>query len=317
MGAANCVTAAASARSEDQFMNQQFHFISGLPRSGSTLLAAVLKQNPRFYAGMTSPVGSLMGALQSQFSAGSEFGPVIETEVRRRLLRGLFENYYHNRTADQVVFDSNRLWCAKLPSVKDLYPRAKVIACVRNVAWVMDSLECLYRANPFENTKLFGDDLERNTVYSRVETLAQGGRLVGFAYSALKEAYYGEHADSLLLVEYELLTQAPEKVMRLVYDFLGERWFAHDFANLSYDAPEFDQALGLAGLHHVRSKIALEPRRTVLPPDLFEQYSKLSFWNDGRASAAHVIRAQTPAPASYANSRLSQRQSQEQAHASN
>jgi sulfotransferase len=29
------------------------HFISGLPRAGSTLLSAILRQNPRFRAGMT------------------------------------------------------------------------------------------------------------------------------------------------------------------------------------------------------------------------------------------------------------------------
>src|SRR3546814_6586371 len=56
-------------------------------------------------------------------------------------------------------------------------------------------LERLYRANPFENTKLFNDDDERNTVYSRCETLAQRNRLVGFAWTALKEAYYGENAE--------------------------------------------------------------------------------------------------------------------------
>jgi sulfotransferase len=307
-------------------MANQFHFISGLPRSGSTLLGAVLRQNPRFDAGMTSPVGSLLGALQAHFSAGSEFGPVVEVDVRRRLLWGLFDSYYGARDGgardggardgDRVVFDSNRCWCAKLPSVKDLYPGAKVIACVRNVAWVMDSIERLYRANPFENTKLFNDDVERNTVYSRVETLAQGGRLVGFAYNALKEAYYGEHADSLLLVEYELLTQAPEKVMRLIYEFLGERWFEHDFANVAYDAPAFDQALGLAGLHRVRPVIAPEPRRSVLPPDLFEQYSKLSFWHDGRGSAAHVIRAQTSAACELPAQRMPL-QFKERSHASN
>ena len=33
----------------------QYHFISGLPRSGSTLLSAILLQNPRFHAGMSSP----------------------------------------------------------------------------------------------------------------------------------------------------------------------------------------------------------------------------------------------------------------------
>jgi len=29
----------------------RYHFISGLPRSGSTLLAAILRQNLRFHAG--------------------------------------------------------------------------------------------------------------------------------------------------------------------------------------------------------------------------------------------------------------------------
>lgn len=273
--------------------SQKFHFISGLPRSGSTLLAALLRQNPRFHAGMTSPVGALFSGMQSQFSAGSEFAPVIDVVQRRRLLRGIFESYYADQADKEVIFDTNRLWCSRLPALLDLFPSAKVIACVRSVAWVMDSIERLYRANPFENTKLFNDDIERNTVYSRVDTLAQRNRLVGFAWAALKEAYFGEHASSLLLVEYDLLSQAPDKVMRLVYEFLGETWFPHDFENVQYDAPEFDEALGLAGLHRVRPKIAAEPRPTILPPDLFEQYGKLSFWRDAQ-SAANVIRIQSP-----------------------
>jgi sulfotransferase len=45
-------------------MQKVIHFISGLPRSGSTLLAAILRQN-RFHAGMSSPVASLFMALQA------------------------------------------------------------------------------------------------------------------------------------------------------------------------------------------------------------------------------------------------------------
>ncbi|WP_095127702.1 sulfotransferase [Pseudomonas sp. Irchel s3h14] len=273
----------------------QFHFISGLPRSGSTLLSAILLQNPRFHAGMTSPVGALFSGVLEQCSAGSEFGAVIDTDLRRRLLRGLFESFYADKADKPVVFDTNRLWSSRLPAISDLFPQAKVIACVRNVAWVMDSIERLYRANPFENTKLFGDAVERNTVYSRCETLAQRNRLVGFAWAALKEAYYGEHADSLLIVDYDLLTQAPDRVMRLVYDFIGEPWFEHDFNNLAYDAPEFDQALGVSGLHKVKPKVELQSRRTILPPDLFKQYAELSFWLDGSASAANVIRMKADA----------------------
>ena len=71
------------------------------------------------------------------------------------------------------------------------------------------------------------------------------GHAAPILWAALKEAYYGEHADALLVVEYELLAQAPEKVLRLIYEFIGEPWFGHDFENVQYDAPEFDEALGV------------------------------------------------------------------------
>lgn len=273
------------------------HFISGLPRSGSTLLAAILRQNPRLHAGMTSPVGSLFSAMLQQFAAGTEFGSVITQEQRRRLVRGLFDSYYAEQADKAVVFDTNRLWSARMPALMDLFPGAKVIACVRSVAWIMDSLERRYRANPYELTRLFSDETERSTVYSRCETLAQRNRLVGFAWSALKEAFYGEHAQSLLIVDYDLLAQAPQKVMPLIYRFLGEEPYAHDYDNVQYEAVEFDAPLGVHGLHKVRPKVSLEDRATILPPDLFEQYAALSFWKDNAASRSHVITAQLPAAA--------------------
>ena len=270
----------------------RYHFITGLPRAGSTLLSALLLQNPRFHAGMTSPVGGLFRGLLNQLGAGSEFGPVVTTEQRRRLSRGLFESYYADYAhSKDVIFDTNRMWSAQMPALMDLFPGAKLIACVRNVAWVMDSIERRYRANPYEITRLFSDDTERNTVYSRVETLAQRNRMVGYPWTALKEAFYGEHASSLLLVDYELLAQAPDKVLPLIYQFLGEPEYAHDFGQVKYDAPEFDEALGLHGLHQVHPKVSLQRRETILPPDLFEQYSKLSFWQDQANSRAHVVTA--------------------------
>lgn len=272
----------------------RFHFISGLPRSGSTLLAAILRQNPRFHAGMMSPVGNLYSTMLHQFAAGSEFGAVITQDQRRRLVRALFSAYYEDRQDKEIIFDTNRMWCSKMAFIKDQFPDAKVIACVRNVAWIMDSLERRWRADPYELTKLFVDDVERNTVYSRVDTLAQRNRLVGFAWASLKEAFYGEHAESLLVVDYDLLVNAPGKVLSLIYSFLQEPEFDHDFNRVEYDAPEFDIPLGVRGLHKVRPQVAAQSRVTILPPDLFEQYSKLSFWKDISGSAANVVTAQVP-----------------------
>ena len=117
---------------------------------------------------------------------------------------------------------------------------------------------------------------------------------MGFAWAALREAFYGPLAASLLLVDYDLLANAPHKVLPILYDFMGEPAFEHDFEHVEYDAHDFDAQLGVPGLHRVRSKVALEPRRTILPPDLFETYAKMSFWNDTAGSAAHVIAVKKP-----------------------
>ena len=276
----------------------KLHFISGLPRSGSTLLAAILRQNPRFHAGMTSPLGAFFNAVLAQVSAGSEFAPVVNIEQRRALLKGLFSSYYQDQSDKDIIFDTNRHWCARLPALLDLFPEAKVIACVRNVAWVMDSLERKFRSNPYENTRLFGANTARSSVYQRLELLAQHDQMVGHAWAALREAFYGEHAKSLLVIDYDLLAKAPHKVIELVYQFIGEPLFAHDFESLEYDAPDFDAQLGVPGLHKIRPKVELQERRTIIPPDLFDKYSQMTFWSDPSGSAANVI---APKPASKEN----------------
>lgn len=281
-------------------MSKTFHFISGLPRSGSTLLAAILKQNPRFHAGMSSPVGSFVSSLVAQVSAGSEFASQVDNLQRKNLLIGLFNSYYQQERDKEVIFDTNRMWCAKLPLLLDLFPETKVIACVRNVAWVMDSIERKFRSNPYENTKLFGHNPARSTVYQRLEGLAQHDQLVGFAWSALREAFYGEHAKCMLVIDYEFLTQAPRKVMELVYDFIGQPYFEHDFDHVEYDAPDFDLQLGVPGLHRVKPKVEFADRRTIIPPDLFEKYAKMTFWSDPAGSSANIIASKSPAKESAA-----------------
>ncbi|WP_066376930.1 MULTISPECIES: sulfotransferase [unclassified Anabaena] len=273
-------------------MNAKLNFISGLPRSGSTLLGAILRQNPRFHASMSSPVSSLVDRMLEAMSEDNEFSVFISPEQKRSLVLNIFNAYYQDQADKDIIFDTHRGWCSKLSLINQLFPDAKVICCVRNIAWIMDSVERLVRRNAFDVSKLFNNSQERANVYSRTEALSQGSRLVGFAYNALKEAFYGEHSQSLLLVEYDLLTQNPEKTISLIYQFLETEPFPHDFDNVQYDEPEFDQRLQTQGLHKVREKVEFKPRQTILPPDLFIKYYDLSFWTELRNSQANVIVAQ-------------------------
>jgi sulfotransferase len=259
-------------------MTNRLHFISGLPRSGSTLLAAILRQNPHFHAGITGPVGSLFTALLRQMSQDNEAAIFIDDERRQAVLTAVVQAYYH-REREKVVFDTNRLWCTKMPTLAALFPQARVIACVRHVPWIVDSIERLIRANRFEPSKIFNFE-PGGTVYSRVEGLGSGSGMVGFAWNALREAFFGEQADRLMLLQYETLTRNPAGALAAVYDFIGEPRFEHDFENIEFDAAEFDARLGTPGLHRVGRSVRVTERTTILPPDLFRRVEADSFWQD-------------------------------------
>jgi sulfotransferase len=260
------------------------HFISGLPRSGSTLLAALLRQNPRFSAGMTSPVGGLFNAMAGAMSQRNESAVFIDEAQRIRLLRACFEAYYADIHPAQVVFDTNRQWTTKLPALAALFPQSLTICCVRNPAWVVDSIERLIRRNAFEPSGIFNYETG-GTVYSRAEGLSKGDGMVGFAWNALREAVYGAQPERLILVRYETLTTNPLGTLAAIYEAIGETLFAHDPAHIepAYDMIDFDVRLGTPGLHHVRSVVHAETRPTVLPPDLFARYERDAFWEDQAA----------------------------------
>ena len=270
-------------------MPQKAHFISGLPRSGSTLLAAILRQNPRFHAAMASPVGGLVERMLEAMNEDNEFSRFISPEQKRALILSIFSVYYHPQVDKEIVFGTNRLWCSKLPLIRKLFAEAKVICCVRNIAWIMDNIELLIQRNALDFSRLFNNPAERATVYSRTEALSQGSRLVGYAYKALKKAFYSEHSASFRLVNYELLTIKPAKTRSLIYQFLGEESFEQDLENIQYEEQEFDKKLKTQELHQVRVQVEFKPRKTILPPDLFERFNGLYFWEKSSYSKASVI----------------------------
>ncbi|WP_386752838.1 sulfotransferase family protein [Lysobacter yangpyeongensis] len=263
------------------------HFISGLPRSGSTLLAALLRQNPRFHAHMSSPLAGMVDVLLGEMSSRNELSMFVSDEQRRRVLKGLFTGYYGEAFAAEVVFDTSRTWCAKQPVLSGIFPESKTIACVRHVSWIVDSVERAIQKNALRPSFMFNFQTA-GTVYNRTEGMANGDGILGFSYNALKQAFYGEHARQLMVLQYETLVSDPARAMAAVYDFIGEPPFRHDFDDVQFDADEFDARTGMPGLHKVGRRVAAPERATVLPPDIFRRFENEAFWLNERANVRGV-----------------------------
>lgn len=269
-------------------MTQRIHFISGLPRSGSTLLGAILRQNPRFWAGMSGPAASIFHSAMVEMSGRNQYSGFVSEAQRSAVLRSVVEAYHAAGTQADVVFDTNRSWCGAIGAIKSLWPHSKVIACVRDVGAVIDSIEHLIQTNALEPSGLFNYAASA-TVYQRVNTIASADGLVGQSLDYLKGAFFGGHADRLMLVQYESLVSHPCKVLKAIYEFIGETPFAHDFDNVVFEANDFDARVGTPGLHRVRKKVEAVNRRSSLPPDLARRFDADTFWREASLNRDNVL----------------------------
>jgi sulfotransferase len=267
------------------------HFISGLPRSGSTLLAAILRQNPRFHAGISSPLNGIFTAAMGAMSARSEFAMSVDVAQREAVLRGLFQNFYQNKEA-AVIFDTSRMWCSQVSAIARLLPNARLICCVRNASQIIDSIERLVQANPLEMSRMFhgpGAHLGAGAgnLYLRADILMEKGGMIRGSLDSLREAYYGEHADRILVVQYESLARNPSTTLEVIYDFIDEDPFKHYFDNVEFSADDFDLFMGMPGLHHVKRKVEFRERRMTIPPDLVAKFD-VEFWRDPKKNLRNV-----------------------------
>ncbi|MGH7117950.1 MAG: sulfotransferase [Acetobacteraceae bacterium] len=240
---------------------------------------------------MSGPLYGLFNSLLGEMSDKNEFSVFIDNDQRRRVLAGLVRDFHAGHAPeDGVVFDTSRAWTAKIAALGALFPRAKIIACVRHMPWIVDSIERLVQRNMFQPSIIF-DYQPGGTVYSRAEGVAGPSGMAGYSYNALKEAFFGENAARMMLLQYETLAAEPRKALDAVYQFIGEPRATHDFETIEFDAREYDRRAGTPGLHDVRPKVSARSakRETVLPPDLFHRFENDSFWRNPNLNPRKVL----------------------------
>lgn len=256
------------------------HFISGLPRSGSTLLVNLLAQNPRFQVGGTSPLVDMLLLIRAAWDRSPEakaMDPEEAAAARRRVMMGMFAGYYPHQG---VAFDKSRSWLAHLEMAEALLRRkVKVIVPVRDVRDVLASFELLWR----KATALRQIEWEQRnyhlfqTAPGRCQVWMAPDGPVGIAYARIRDAIQRGFGDRMLLVPYEALTGNPADTLARIYEFLGETPFAHNFDDVDPVTREDDRAYGFPGLHDMRRKVEASPSRwRELLGDAADQYAPLN-----------------------------------------
>ncbi len=267
-------------------MKKTFHFLSGLPRSGSTVLAALLSQNPHIYVSASSPlVGLVHGAKHMWDTAEHTRAYAVPGQIER-VLGGMFDSFYEH-VDKQIVLDKNRAWAN--PQNQEMLALAlgrapKIIATVRPIAPILASFVNLIRKNKgtvsFIDQELLNAGKALNDE-NRCELLMSTGGHVYQSWSVLK-AGVETYPDRILLLEYDSLVTQPGVALDRIYSFLNMPKYPHDLGNIVNPVVENDEkAYSMPGMHTVRPalvKTAPNPRE-ILGNALFERYQGGEFWH--------------------------------------
>lgn len=264
-------------------MDHELVMLSGLPRSGSTVLTSLLNQHPKLYATTTSPV---LGMLLN-FSMNWE-GQVIhqiedkDEKQKINMVRGMMKGAYEHLDKP-IIIDKNRGWPKQLNLVTELLgKKPKMICTVRDIPSILASFVTLANKQPgetFIDKQLIESGFVVNNT-NRCRLLWKNG-VVGDSWQSFKHGYQNDPS-CMLLLTYEDIVNDPVNTMKKIEEYLGIESFQYDINNLK-SMDEKDEFHGIKGLHDIRPTL----KKTSLPPEKIIGEELTQYYNDMRLNFWH------------------------------
>lgn len=244
---------------------KQFVALSGLPRTGSTLLSAILSQNPVIHAEGNSAVCQLMWDMQ-QSATNSEQMRANNKDLVDKLVRQIPDTYYAD-TQQSIIVDKCRSWTlpANMQMLNKYFDNApKVIVMVRPLQQIVASFMALRQTNGWQN-------LEQGLLDDGSEPIMRS--LAGVEWA--NKNNNGE----FMFVTYDDLVNNTKWTLLRIYDHCGWQPFEHDLDNIVNTHKENDSVYGLIGQHDVRSNISRRKINVEMSDELVDRCKQLDEWS--------------------------------------
>jgi hypothetical protein len=258
-------------------MKKNIYFLAGLPRSGSTLLAAILNQHPLVRATSTSGLIDVLIGVIDSWDKSVTISASTDTEANniqlRNVLRTVCDAMY-DHIDKPIILDKARGWSSSTniqTMTKILGHKPKIVATVRNIP---DCTASFVRISDPENKYEF---LKTHSFIEHVKE----------SYQCL-ETGYRFAPDCILFVDYDDLVEDPSGQLERVHKFLDLPDHEYDFENLDgTDLREKDEEVWtVKGLHDIKPKLEFQHKedpRDVLG-HMYYDFVQPRFWLGERVS---------------------------------
>lgn len=251
-------------------------FLSGIARSGSTLIGSILNQNPDIYVSPTSPLMDLFCYTELDYQK-VDVQYTFDKQTTMFNLHKVLANTFYEHIDKPYVIDKHRGWPKNINQIKQFITNnPKIICTYRPLPESITSFLKLMDKDPNNvvDRELRERGLEINR-YNRAMMLWYN--YSNDPYESLKFGLEN-FRENILVVKYDDIINDVENQLSRIYNFLEIPNYTHTFDNITNTCSEVkDVAWGFEGLHDIRSTISKtsDDARNVLGKELFEFFTKL------------------------------------------
>lgn len=260
---------------------KKYLYFSGLPRSGNTLLSAILNENLNIHATGHSFLPDLLFAIKKTEYNSDSFKNYPCHNNLNNVYKNIIPNYYKDHNVKYIIERGDWITPFNINILKEIAPnKIKIVILIRDIFQIIKSYLKLCEDNPqfFYNIKynsldhstLFTDEIE-----TKVDLIMDKGEYINTMLYSIYQLKKNNVLKNFLLIDYNDLVDEPEITMNKIYDYYGIDQFKHSFKNLK--APKYDDSMLGAEMHKLmEGKIERKDYNIKLSKNIINKYKHLN-----------------------------------------
>jgi len=260
----------------EQKKNKKLFFLIAMPRSGNTLFASIMNQNPDIATTPNSLTLEIMKDLLL-LKTNDVFKNYPDHRSLDNVLDIVYDTYYKDWPQRIIIDRGPVMTINNLELIQKHFKRPfKCIVLLRDLMDVLASYMKWYTENPdaFPNRYNLKNDEEK------LGRIMNKNGAVAKELEAIKNSY--NYPGMCLYIKYDDLVTQPEKEIRRVYEFINMPYFNHTFKDLkqiNINGIGYDDTVVGKNMHTIRTEIKKKynPYINKIPERIKQKYEHIRF----------------------------------------
>ena len=247
-----------------------------MPRSGNTLFASLINQNPDIAVTANSITLEIMKEL-FLLKHTDVFQNYPDHKSLDNVLSSVYKNYYRDWKYKYIIDRGPATADGNFKLLKQhLGQPIKCIILWRDLLDVLASYIKWFKNEP----TAFPNRGSKKTIEEKLKLLMSKEGAIAKELTAIQNAILPENKHMCHIIRYENLITEPKKTLRSIYNFLEIDYYPHYYNNIkqfSVNGLQYDDNIVGNNMHTIKKELKLEenPYKKMIPQSIINEYGHI------------------------------------------